>query len=257
MYGNYKSNFRAVKKLSEKSWNVSTRPENNLTTQDHYESFRQTPNLKLSKNRYARMNSPDPLKKAQDESFASKNRNKSHISLESSFKKANKLTIRSSRLKDLAQKQDLERKYKVPNFVSSTLIEIYSTTSKDPIAFGLLFAPKLLITSHLGIPNERLAMRCVFRFMFDKSYYKPRVDKFFYSSPQFNLTVLYISRVRKDTANKLPIRIEKNYELKLGDIMFCAESTCFRVQITNIEPDSFGITSHFTPLTGCPVFTST
>ena len=255
MYSNYRLITRSSNKGSEiKLWNGSTRINKKSLAEDPYKSIRQTPDIRGSN--FRNSESPSNVQSVKDMSIDKNSRNRSFVQLDTSAKKINKVNIRSGKLKSLAFRQDLDRKYKVPNFVSTTLIEIFVNTSKEPVGLGVLVASKLMMTSYIGMPNDRFATRCIFRFICDKAYYRPRVDKFFYSSVQYNISVVAISRVRKDTKKQYPIRVDQVFDIKLGDILFCAENTCFRVQVSNLEQDSFGITSYFTPLTGCPIFTS-
>lgn len=253
MYSNYNKPF--IKLSDLKIQNEAAKVQKSQF-EGNYLSIRQPSGFKKNDLKYSRILSPDPKLKS-DVSLDSKYRNKSFINLEPSTEKISKMKISSGKLKNLRTKQDMDRKYKIPNFVLHTIVEIFTTNSKAPIALGLHIASKLLITSYIGISSERVAMRCVFRFITDKSCYKPRVEKFFYASAQYNVTVVAMSRVRKDIKHKKPIRLEPIQDLKLGESVFCAESTCFRGKVSNIEAESIGVTSHFTPLTGSPIFTST
>lgn len=254
MYQNYRISKRGLNNSPLPDYSTSD-PQQKKLTFDQFKSSNPSSNLRYGNSKYSRVISPDHQRSI--DSFDSKYRNKSFVHLDSTASKVNKLSLRSNRLKSLKFRQDLDRKYKVPNFIAASIIEIFVNTSKDPFALGLLIAPKLVMTSHPGIPNERFAQRCVFRFISDKSHFRPRTDKFFYSSLQYNLSVLAISRVRKETTTKQhPVRLEPAQVLKLGDILFCAESNCFRVQLSNLDSDNIGISSHFTPLTGSPIFSS-
>ena len=233
---------------------VSSKPELKFQALPKFKSSK-TPTPSFPKSRNSRILSPDPQKSVS--SFDTKNRNRSYVKLDEKMSRISKVNIRSSRFKSLGFRLDLDRKYKVPNFIVASMVEIFTNTSKEPVALGLLVAKKLVLTSYLAVPNDRFAARCVFRFIADKSYHRARPDKFFYSSIQYNTSAIATSRIRKDTTTvQHPVRLEPIQDLKLGDILFCAETTCFRVQVSNIENEIFGVNSHFTPMTGSPMFTS-
>ena len=253
MYGSYRVSKRSINKPNDtKLWNVSTRVEKRIP-ENYIAALRQSPDLKKSI-QYSQKYSPEP-RSFQDQLPESKLRNYSYNRIDSSSK-ISKSSYVTNKLKSLAFKKDLDRKYKVPNFVAHAIAEIFTTTNKEPVGLGILVAEKLILTSYNAIPNERFAVRCIFRFINDKVYYKPKAEKFFYSSTQFNVSVSAVSRVRKEVAKKQPLRIEGNAEVKLGDVLFCAEATCFRAQVTNMDNDSYGVSSHFTPLSGSPIFNS-
>jgi hypothetical protein len=255
MHGSYRVTKRSASKpLDPKSWNVSTRVDKRGLPENYLASLRQSPDLKKS-NFYSQKYSPEP-RAFQEVPSEARSRNYSYNKIDSS-NKIMKSSYVNNKIRSLAFKKDLDRKYKVPNFVAHAIAEIFTTTNKEPVGLAILVAEKLILTSHNAIPNERFASRCIFRFINDKVYYKPKSEKFFYTSSQFSLTITGVSRVRKDVAKKFPLRIEGSGDVKLGDVLFCAESTCFRVQVTNLDQDSYGISSHFTPISGSPVFNST
>jgi hypothetical protein len=258
MYSNYRISKRGTNNAnSGKQWNGSTRISKLHINNDYFQPFRMSPEPRQMSKNFLRNASFEPSEMHSSSFVEGRAQNRSFLQLESISAKSSKILANQGKIKSLGLRHDLERKYKVPNFVAHAISEIFVPNNKEPVGLAVLISGKLMLTSHQALPNERYAMRSVFRFIQDKTYYKPRADKFYYSSLQYNLAVIAVSRMRKDSEKKSSIRLEQIPSLSIGDILFCAESLCFRVQVSLLEPDSYGITSHFTPLSGCPIFNST
>ncbi|CAG9322876.1 unnamed protein product [Blepharisma stoltei] len=164
---------------------------------------------------------------------------------------------KSGRLKSLAFRKEIENEIGIPERISKLIIEIYSPNSleNEPTAIGLLIGSKIIITSHIAIPNETLAARYTFKFLKDENVYKSNIKKFFFTSPNDNLTVLAITPINQDLTKRVPLSFESNLKELEGDPIYYVNQKAYQAFISSIDADIFGFTTQKSILTGTPVFT--
>lgn len=163
---------------------------------------------------------------------------------------------RSGRLKSLAFRKEMESEIAIPERISRIVVGIYSHTGIDnePTAMGILIGTRLILTSHIAVPNETLATKYTFKFVNDDCVYKSNIKKFFFTSANENLTLLSINPVDQDLSKRKPVLLEANLKETEAERLCYISPKAYSAFVSSTELDNFGFTTLKPVLSGAPVF---